>query len=704
MRGLYLRARGRCSLNWCGFEQSLCSGRAVAALLCTVVMLAACAVPGVGEPEQEVEQEAPLLDIRLFFEDPRYSAARISPDGEYIAFMKPYNGGRNIWIKGIDEPFDKARPLTGYERSIATYFWSRDGESIVYMQDRYGDENYQIRALNPHDDAADEGDLADSWQLAGDQGVRAVIYHVPREKPEVVFVGLNDRDPRYHDVYQVEIASGDKEKLARNEVGIESWHFHEGQLRKASRTTSDGGSEILSFADGEFQQVYSCDFGESCRVARFHPDGERVYLVTNAGEERDLSELVLFDPRQDEEELVDADPEGEVDLDGAIFSEVDDRLLATTYFGDKQRIYAHDEGFAEKLEWLREQLGESELSFTSRTSDESQWTVGAARDTDPGTVYVFDADQMNLDKLYAGRPELPNEHLAPMRPIRYSARDGEQIPAYLTLPPGSDGEDLPVVVNPHGGPWLRDKWGYSGTVQFLANRGYAVLQPNFRGSAGYGKEFLNAGNREWGTGVMQHDITDGVKYLIDEGIADPDRVAIYGGSYGGFATLAGLAFTPELYAAGVSVVGPSNIITLIETFPPYWEPGMERLKRRVGDPKDEQDRERLKEQSPLFAVDQMRSPLLVVHGANDPRVAQRESDQIVAALRDAGHPVEYLVAPDEGHGFVDELNRLAYLAATERFLAKHIGGRYQGEYDEAIEGRLEELRVDINEVEVDDGE
>ncbi|MBK1734659.1 S9 family peptidase [Halorhodospira abdelmalekii] len=706
-----------------------------AALL--LVLISACS-PGSSpaEPTTETKSEGvpPLLPLELFFEDPRYSAARLSPDGEQIAFMSPHRGARNIWIKGVDEPLEAARPVTAYPRSVPSFFWSRDGRALLYLQDRDGDENYRIYALDPraptaasngdgsgngdgdssgsgsgdrrsHDDSDSDGSptaaetLPPSWRVAGGDGVRAFIYHLPRQQPDVLFVGLNERDPRFHDVYRVDIASGERELIARNDDQIEGWHFHEGELRKAVRTTATGGTEILAVTEDGFERVYHCEFEESCRLSRFHPDGQRFYLRTNAGADRDITELVLFDPQSGKSERVHVDPKGEVDLGHALFSEVDDRLLATFYEGDKQRIYPHDEAFAAQLEWLRAELGSDNLHWTSRTADERLWTVARSSDVDPGTVYLADVEAHELTQLYASRPNLPSEDLAPMVPIRYKARDGVEIPAYLTLPPGHEPRNLPLIVNPHGGPWLRDTWGYRGTVQFLANRGYAVLQPNFRGSAGYGKAFLNAGNREWGTGTMQHDITDGVKHLIEEGIADPERIAIYGGSYGGFAALAGLAFTPELYAAGISVVGPSNIITLVETFPPYWKPGLQRWQRRVGNPDDPEDRQRLKAQSPLFSVDQMRAPLLVVHGANDPRVKQQESDQIVAALRDAGHPVEYLLAPDEGHGFVDELNRLAYLAAAEQFLAKHIGGRTQQEHSAATRERLAQLRVDIETVE-----
>ncbi len=323
-------------------------------------------------------------------------------------------------------------------------------------------------------------------------------------------------------------------------------------------------------------------------------------------------------------------------------------------------------------------------------------------DVDPGATYLYDRATGEVELLYRPRPNLPTEHLARMQPVRYTARDGVEIPAYLTVPQGVEPRNLAVVIHPHGGPWARDFWGYDPTAQFLANRGYAVLQPNFRGSAGFGKRFLNLGNEEWGTGSMQHDITDGVRWLIEQGIADPARVGIYGGSYGGYATLAGVAFTPELYAAAVPFVAPSNLFTLIRSFPPYWQPLIRLWHRRVGNPDDPAHEQRLREQSPLFAAERIRTPLLVVHGANDPRVTQHEADQIVVALRERAINVEYLVAPDEGHGFARRENRIAMFAAMERFLAEHLGGRYQESMPPEIRTRLAELRVDVSSVRLPD--
>jgi dienelactone hydrolase len=337
----------------------------------------------------------------------------------------------------------------------------------------------------------------------------------------------------------------------------------------------------------------------------------------------------------------------------------------------------------------------------SQTRDRRLALVSLSRDVDPGSIYLFDRQERSIELLYRSRPELPVEHMANMQPIRYTARDGLEIPAYLTLPNGVEPKNLGVVALIHGGPWARDTWGYRSQVQFLANRGYAVLQPNFRASTGFGKSFLNAGNNQWGD-AMQDDISDGVKYLIEQGIADPDKVCIMGGSYGGYATLAGVTFTPELYTCGVNIVGVSNLISLINSIPAYWGPARTIFTQRMGDPDTEEGRAQLERQSPINHVDKIQRPLLVIHGANDPRVKQAEADQIVVAMRERDLDVEYIVAPDEGHGFRVRENRLAMFARTEAFLANHLGGRHQTDMPEDISERLAAITVDINTVEVTD--
>jgi len=645
-------------------------------------------------PRPYLDRLPPLLDRELFFGEPEISGARLSPDGRFLTFLKPYRGVRNIWIKGIDEPFEAARPLTADERPVPGYFWSEDSRYVLYVQDKGGNEDFHIYAVDPTAAPDPATGVPPARNLTPYENTRAVILATPETTPRQILVGLNDRDPRWHDVYRLDLDTGECTLLLKNEAELAGFEFDlEGRLRLAFRVTEDGSSEILRVDGEQLTPVYRCTVEETCSPLRFHRNGKQVYLITNQGA-RDKTALVLFDPETGQETPVESDPEGQVDFGGAIFSDRTEELVATYYIGDRLRIYPKDEAFAQDLEFLRTQLPEGELYFGSATEDERLVLVTVQQDVDPGAVYLYDRAQRKVQLLYRSRPELPVEHLAPMQAVRYRARDGAEIPAYLTLPKNVEPKGLAAVILVHGGPWARDLWGYDPYAQFLANRGYAVLQPNFRGSDGYGKAFLNAGNKQWGTGVMQHDITDGVRYLIESGIADPHAIAIMGGSYGGYATLAGLTFTPELYAAGVSIVGPSNLITLLKTIPPYWAAARRIFDTRVGNPDDPTDRARLIAQSPFYHAHRIRAPLLVIQGANDPRVKKTESDQIVVAARDNGVEVAYMVAPDEGHGFRGEMNRLAMIAAIERFLAQHLGGRYQGEMSSELAAHLASLMVD----------
>jgi dipeptidyl aminopeptidase/acylaminoacyl peptidase len=662
-----------------------------------VLFLFAILAIATGTPAGPARAELPpLVDRELFFGDPEITGAELSPDGKYIAFIKPYNDVRNIWVKEREEPFDAAHPVTADERPVPGYFWSQDGRFILYVQDKGGNENYHVYAVDPSAEAEAETGVPPARDLTPMEDVRARIYSVPENRPGEIIVGLNDRDPTYHDVYRVDIATGERELMIENTQGVGFYLFDlEGNVRLAYRQTEDGGGEILRVDGDDLVQIYTHTYLESAFPTRFHKDGKKAYMVTNKGDDVDLTRLVLLDPETGKTELVESDPEGEVDFGGAAFSEKTDELIATVYVGDRQRIYPRNEQVKKDLELIHKELPEGEINIMSSTEDMRYHLISISSDVDPGSAYLYDREKGDFELLYRSRPELPSENLAHMKPIRYKARDGLEIPAYLTLPRGVEAKNLPTVIHPHGGPWARDTWGYNPYAQFLANRGYAVLQPNFRSSSGYGKAFLNAGNKEWGTGAMQHDITDGVKYLIEKGIADPDRIGIFGGSYGGYATLAGVTFTPDLYTCGVPYVAPSNLITLIESFPAYWRPFLKgSWYMRVGDPEIEADREDLMARSPINFVDNIKVPLLVLHGANDPRVKQRESDEIVAALRDKGQDVEYLVAPDEGHGFRAPENRMAAAAAMEEFLAKHLGGRYQKEMTDEVATRLQEITVD----------
>ena len=665
-----------------------------------VFMMGFAAAPVQPQSTSAVKAELPpLLDRELFFGDPEISGAKISPDGRFISFIKPYNNVMNIWIKERSEPFDKARPLTGdLTRPVTSYFWARDSKYLLYAQDKLGDENFRIYAVDPNV----PGDpIPPARDLTPLEKVRASIIAVPRDTPNEIIVGLNDRNPQLHDVHRINLTTGERTLIRQNNENVAGWMTDQkGILRLGVRQTPDGGTEILKVDGENLISIYSVNSEESASPIHFTADGNQFYMATNKGDGVDKSQLELFDLSTGKTEFVEKDPLDEVDFGGVLFSDLTDKMLVTYYMGDRLRLYFKDKSFEEDFNILLKQIGEGNIGMSSMTKDEQTWIVSISRDVDPGSVYIFDREKDTAELLYRQRPDLPSEHLAEMKPVRYQARDGLTIPAYLTLPKGIPEKNLPAVIFVHGGPWARDMWGYDAIAQFLANRGYAVLMLNFRGSDGFGKRFLNAGNKQWGTGAMQHDITDGAQYLIREGIADPKRIAISGGSYGGYATLAGLAFTPDLYAAGFDVVGPSNIITLLKSIPPYWAPMRKIFSVRVGDMDDPEELDMLEKQSPLNSAKQITAPLYVIQGANDPRVKQAESDQIVVALRDLGRDVEYMVAPDEGHGFAGKENRLAMFTAMEQFFAKHIGGREQKDIREVIKERLDSITVDVSTVEL----
>ncbi len=657
-------------------------------LLCVLSLIGVLAVPLLA-------QQPPLIDRELFFGDPEITNAQLSPDGQFIAFIKPWNGTRNIWVKKTGDPFDKAKLVSAdIKRPIPGYMWSRDGKYILFVQDKAGDENYNVFAVNPSDAPAPGSEAPPMRNLTPVSGVRATLYAVPRTEPDILYAGLNDRDKAWHDLYKINISTGERTLLRQNKDRITGWIFdNKDQLRLAVRSTDAGDTEILRVDPGELKKIYSCTVFESCDPAIFTKDDKRVYIATNHGDNVDLTGLDLLDPQTGATQFYESDPLKRVDLGGVVVSELNHELLATAYVDDKIRMYWKDKSYEADYRLLQKQLPNKQIAFNSHTDDERLWLISASSDIEPGETYLFDRQTKKLTLQYRIREKLNRSYLASMQPVRYPSSDGLEIPAYLTLPKGLSARLLPTIVVPHGGPWARDGWGYSGTIQFLANRGYAVLQPNFRGSTGYGKKFLNAGNLQWGD-KMQDDITWGVKYLIAKGTADPKRIGIMGGSYGGYATLAGVTFTPDLYAAAVAYVAPSNLITLLESIPPYWEPIRMMFYKRMGNPNTPEGKVQLERQSPLNSASKIKTPLLVVQGANDPRVNKRESDQIVIALRDRKFPVEYIVAPDEGHGFARPVNNMAMYASAEKFFAKHLKARYQEGGTPEVMTRLKEITVD----------
>ena len=662
--------------------------RSICGFICLLLLATA-----VRAQDKKTNGLPPLIDRELIFGNPEIAGAQISPNGQFIAFLKPWKDTRNVYVKAVAEPFSAARLMTTEsKRPVAGYFWARDSKYILYVKDNDGDENFNVYAVDPSATPAAGADAPPSRDLTGLKGVRVIPFELPKSDPDVVYIGLNDRDKAWHDLYKLKISTGEKTLLRKNTDRVTDWSFDlKGQLRLATRNAENGDTEILRVDADKLAPIYSCTVFETCNTLHFSTDGSHVYMETNKG--ADLISLALLDPATGKTEKVESDPLGKVDLGGALFSEATDELVETWYIDARAKTYFKDKAYGADNHWLEEHYKGKEISVVSRTRDERYWLFTAASDTEPGETVLFDRKTRALTPQYSIREKLPRADLAEMKPITYKSSDGLEIPAYLTLPRGVPAKNLPTLIVPHGGPWARDDWGYNTLAQFFANRGYAVLEPNFRGSTGYGRKFLDAGNLQWGL-TMQDDITWGVKYLVAEGIADPKHVGILGGSYGGYATLAGVAFTPDVYAAAVDICGPSNLITLMESIPPYWEAARKTFAVRMGDVSTPDGKKVLQAASPLTSTDKIKTPLLVAQGANDPRVNRREAEQIVIALRDRGFPVDYVLAPDEGHGFARPVNNLALFMESEKFLAQYLGGRFQEGGSAESVARLKEITVD----------
>jgi dipeptidyl aminopeptidase/acylaminoacyl peptidase len=657
-----------------------------------------------SNPSNPKNADVPLIDRELFFDNPEIAGGQISPDGQWMSMLKPYKNVLNIWVKKLQDPFEKAIPITADTlRPIRSYFWTNDSKYILYVQDKGGNENFQVYAIDPTSPAEAATGVPPCKNLINKEGVRAIIYNVSRKNPNILWVGINDRDQAWHDLYELNIATGTLKLLRENKNRITGWDFDwDENLRLASRSNEDGSTELLRVDKNELVKIYECGPLETAYTVAFDAGNKKVYLITNKGEENNFTRLMQLDPASGKTELLESDPENKVDFGDLLISELTHEMIATTYTDSKIRKYWKDKAYEADYKFLESKFPGMEIDLASNDKTETKLLIAVSSDTDPASVYYFDRGTRELSFQYRPRPKLPIENLSKMQIISYKSSDGLEIPAYLTIPKGQEEKNLPLLVIPHGGPWARDFWGYNSYAQFFSNRGYAVLQMNFRGSTGYGKAFLDAGNRQWGD-KMQDDITWGVKYLVEKGIADPKRIGILGGSYGGYATLAGVTFTPDLYSAAVAVVAPSNLITLLASIPPYWEAGRKIFHLRMGDPTNPEGLAQLERQSPLNFVTKIKTPLMVVQGANDPRVKKAEADQIVVAMRDNKIPVEYICAPDEGHGFARPVNNMAYLAASEKFLAAHLGGRYQESMKPEVSTRLKEITVDVTTMQKPEG-
>ena len=605
----------------------------------------------------DAARRAKHIPLRDFFRNPEQATFQLSPDGNSIAFLQPYQSRMNVFV----------RPRTGgpavrvtseTERDVAGYFW-KGSRRIVFLKDFKGDENFHLVSVD-----ADGQNLVD---LTPFDKARAMVVDDRYENDDEILVALNKRNPEVFDVYRIDLNSKQLTLLAENPGNITAWITdHAGRIRLAIAT--DGvNTSIMHRPDDSsaFATVITTNFRQQIAPLFFDFDNKLLFAGSNIN--RDKAAIVRLDPATGKEEsLIFAHPDVDVGgLDWSRKRKVYTEAQFVTWKRERKFFDAEMQAIHADLE---RQLPGYEIDLQSSNKDETIFVVAAWNDRTQGTRYLYDTATKALTKLAEIAPWLNANDLAEMKPITYKARDGLTIHGYLTLPRGG-GKNLPMIVNPHGGPWARDAWGYNPEVQFLANRGYAVLEVNFRGSTGYGRKFWEASFKEWGR-TMQDDVTDGVKYAIAQGIADPKRVAIYGGSYGGYCTLAGLAFTPELYACGVDYVGVSNLFTFLKTIPPYWKPLLDMFYEMVGNP--ETDKELLAATSPALHADNIRAPLLIAQGAQDPRVNIEESNQMVAALNKHGVEVEYIVKDNEGHGFHNEENRFEFYEAMERFLEKHL--------------------------------
>ena len=638
-----------------------------------------------------ISQDTKLIDRKLFFGNPEISGSQLSPDGKYVTFLKEHEGIMNLWIKKFDEPFEKAIPLTNQKRPMYGYFWTEDAKFILFVRDNDGDENMNIFAINPY-----IGKLPEARNLTPMKDITANILMVSKKNPNILYVGLNNRDKKWHDLFKLEIASGKLDMIYENKDRITDFNFDwDEKLRLLNKTDEKGNTVTYRIDEGnKLEEIYRTNVKEGAAFLMWNKDNSQVYLETNKGE-LDKSELYLMNPLTKQLTLIEKDPKGQVDF-GSLFIDDNTReIIYTSYTNDKRIRYWKNKTWEENHKFLESKLPGREIGYNSYTKDYSKMLISTYGDKYVPEVYYFDTKTRELTFQYCPRPKLKaiESELVEMLPIS----DGTNINGYLSLPKGGK-KNLPLIALIHGGPkGPRDNWGYSAEVQFLCNRGFAVFQPNFRASGGYGKIFLNAGDKQWGK-LMQDDITWGVQDLITNGVADPKKLVIMGGSYGGYATLAGLTFTPDLYTCGVDIVGPSNIFTLLESIPPYWEAGRAMLYELVGDPSTDEGKKLIRQASPLFHVDKINKPLLVIQGANDPRVKQAEADQIVIALRDKGKKVDYLLAKDEGHGFYKPINNNAMYAGVEKFLSEVIGTPYQKDMPQDVADKLKELTVDISKV------
>lgn len=607
----------------------------------------------------------PLIPRALLFGNPDKVSPRISPDGQRLAYIAPDQDVLNLWVRTVGAQDDRCITKDRL-RGIRHYFWAQNNRHLLYIQDKGGDENWHLYAVDPA-----TGVERDLTQLPD---VQARVLAVDHKFPNTVLVAINDRDPKLHDVYRINLVSGSRTLVAENSEGVAGWLAdHNLKVRAAAKSDLKGGFDLLVREEPESAWRTLTSWGTedslNSRPIGFTPDGRGLYVLNSAGS--NTTELRRMDLATGQEKVLTRD--NTYDVGSVMRHPTRYNVQAVSFIKDRQTWKVLDPAIKADMEAIRG-VHAGDFSVINRDNADRRWLVAFDVDNGPVRYYSYDRQAKSAELLFTNRQALENVTLAEMKPISFKASDGLTIHGYLTTPPGVAASSLPMVLLVHGGPWARDTWGYDAKAQWLANRGYAVLQVNFRGSRGYGKDFINAANREWG-GKMHDDLIDGVQWAVDKGIADAGRVAIFGGSYGGYATLVGLTTTPKVFRCGVDIVGPSNLISFMKNVPPYWKPWESIWWTRVGHP--DKDADFLRSRSPLFKIDRIEAPLLIAQGANDPRVKVSESRQMVEAMRKAGKSVEYVEYADEGHGFARPENRMDFYAKAERFLADHLGGRYE---------------------------
>lgn len=622
-------------------------------LLCLTLVLGSCA--GVKETE--------IIPREVIFGNPEIASPMLSPDGTKMSYLAPVKDVLNVWVGTVGQ--DDARPVTADTlRGIMRYFWTADSKHVMYLQDRGGDENWRLYSV-----ALETGEVRD---ITPYDDVQVQIVARDKNFPNELLIGMNKENVQVHDVYHLDLPTGELKMVAKNPGNVSRWLADsEFKVRGCMMANAEAGFDLMyrKTEKDKWRKLISWNSQDAMTSGAytFTRDGENIYIVDS----RDVNagQLSSLNVETGEISFIAGDPQ--YDISGALVHPDTYEIQAVFFTKARDSVLILDESIEDDIAAIR-QIHNGDFFIGSRTDADDKWLVGFTADDGPMPYYSFDRETNQATFLFDHRPELRNFQLAKMEPIALTSRDGLTIHGYITYPPDKDRKNLPMVLNVHGGPWSRDTWGYNSEAQWLANRGYVCLQVNFRGSSGYGKEFLNAGDREWG-GKMHDDLIDAVNWAIEQGIADPEKVAIYGGSYGGYAALVGATFTPDAFCCAVDIVGPSNLLTFINSIPPYWSTYLEVFYNRLGNPAT--DEEFLRERSPLFRADLITIPMLIAQGANDPRVNQAESEQIVEALKANNVDYEYLLFPDEGHGFARPENRLKFYAAAEKFLARHLGGR-----------------------------